>query len=389
MNLVLFDDISYREALKPLSLTEPIAELRCGILTVREKWERRLSLSSTTLTEEYLGVKFPVTYSGDNLYVCSSLLPNKKIIEGIKKLNLEQGITIKNELVAVRTSHKLIYGFSFSDKIEELEWDEKCDILKELPDLYLCNGSQIEEDFSLITHNLVSEEITDSATVVYCPENIYIGKNVSIKAAILNAENGSIYIAENAVIQEGAILIGPVAIGPNAMVSYGAKIRANTTLGPYCRVGGEVNNAIFQSYSNKAHDGFLGNSYVGSWCNLGANTNNSNLKNNFKTVSLYSYPHKKLIDTKQIFCGTFIGDYTKVGISTMFNTGTVVGVSCNVFGAGFQEKFIPSFSWGGNTHYEDFRYQKAVEIINATMERREKQLSEIDLDILKYISENP
>jgi UDP-N-acetylglucosamine diphosphorylase/glucosamine-1-phosphate N-acetyltransferase len=173
------------------------------------------------------------------------------------------------------------------------------------------------------------------------------------------------------------------------MVAFGAKIRPNTTLGPTSRVGGDVGNSIFHGYSNKAHDGFLSNSYIGEWCNLGANTNNSNLKNDYKTVKLYNYNTHSLYDTNELYCGTFMGDYSKAGISTMFNTGTVVGVSCNIFGSDFQENFVDSFSWGGKTNgYQTYKFEKAIEVINATMARREKKLNTEEIEILSYISKN-
>lgn len=390
MNFILFDHIRHREFLKPITLTRPVAGIRCGILTIAEKWEKYLGVSVSYLSEGYLSEKFPVKYIEDNLYINASYLPDKNLVKTINELSDNQALYYKEELIAVRTSEKLAFGFDTGFDINKKEYANEVTIVSELPHLFLNNGKQIEADFEILTKDKTSAEITDKFTAVYNPERVFIGKNVIIRAAIINAEAGPVYIADEAIIQEGAILIGPVSIGGNAMVAFGAKIRSNTSLGPYCRVGGEVGNSIFHAYSNKAHDGFLGNSYVGEWCNLGANTNNSNLKNNYKSVSLYSYAAGGLYDTGEIFCGTFLGDYTKAGISTMFNTGTMVGVSSNVYGAGFQEKFVPSFSWGGKTEgYENYRFDKAIEVINATMARRSLQLEETDIKILKYISENP
>lgn len=390
MNFILFDHTRHREFLKPITLTRPVAGIRCGILTIAEKWEKHLGVSVSSLSESYLSEKFTVKYTEDNLYINASYLPDINLVKTISELSDKQALYYKEELIAVRTSEKLAFGFDTDLDASKKEYANEVTVVSELPHLFLNNGKQIEADFEILTKGKSSAEVTDKFTAVYNPERVFIGKNVSIRAAIINAEAGPVYIADDAIIQEGAILIGPVSIGSNAMVAFGAKIRSNTSLGPYCRVGGEVGNSIFHAYSNKAHDGFLGNSYVGEWCNLGANTNNSNLKNNYKSVSLYSYAAGGLYDTGEIFCGTFLGDYTKAGISTMFNTGTVVGVSSNVYGAGFQEKFVPSFSWGGKTEgYENYRFDKAIEVINATMARRSLQLEETDIIILKYISENP
>lgn len=387
MNIILFDRPVNRAFLKPITLTRPISGIRCGIYTLAEKWEKRLGSYPSNLTEEYLAIKYPVKYKEDNVYINASYLPSNELISNIISVLPDEGIEHNGEIVAFRTSQHLQYGFNKPNHITLKKYDGHIARIAELPHLFLNNGKQIEADIELLEGDV--GKITDPFTSVYKPENVFVGKNVSVKAAIINAEAGPVYIGDNAVIQEGAILIGPVAIGDNAMVAFGAKIRSNTTLGPFCRVGGEVGNSIFHAYTNKAHDGFLGNSYLGSWCNLGANTNNSNLKNNYKSVSLYSYFEKDLYDTEEIFCGTFMGDYTKAGISTMFNTGTVIGVSSNIFGAGFQEKFVPSFSWGGKAEgYETYKFNKALEVINATMQRRNIELDQTEVEILKYISEN-
>lgn len=389
MNLILFDTPKYREFLKPLTLTRPVAALRCGILTVCEKWEQRLETGASFLTEAYLREKFPADYGTDNLYVNASCLPDDGLAGRLRSLNTGERLYSGDELVAFRTSARLEYGFSPGEETAKTAYGEPVSFLRELPHLFLNNGAQIQTDFILLNRTRVSGKITDPHTVVYGEDRVFTGRNVQVRAAIINAEAGPVFIDDDAVIQEGAIIIGPAAIGKNAMVAFGAKIRSNTTLGPCCRVGGEVGNSVFHAYSNKAHDGFLGNSYIGEWCNLGANTNNSNLKNNYKSVSLYTYALQEFYDTGETFCGTFMGDYTKAGISTVFNTGTVVGVCSNIYGGGFQEKYIPSFTWGGKTEgYQSYRFDKAVEVINATMERRSLSLGDKDLSILKYIAEN-
>ncbi len=387
MNTILFDSPHIRDNLKPLTLTRPIAGLRLGILTLAEKWEAGLKAKVSFLTEAYLSRKFQVDYGVDNLYINASVLPDYQIIEEIKNLSINNSITKNGHLIALRTEKKLDIGFEWEFSSLR-EFQGELAFLRHLPDLFLLNANEIKKDFLSITKDRKSAEIKDSGTILYNLENVFLEDGVYIKAAVINAENGPVYIGKNAVIQEGAIIIGPAAIGEEAIVAFGARIRPNTTLGPVCRVGGEVGNSIFHAYANKAHDGFLGNSYLGEWCNLGANTNNSNLKNDYSEVKLYNYGTKNLQGTGELFCGTFIGDYTKAGISTMFNTGTIAGVCSNIFGAGFQAKFIPSFSWGGPDHYAEYRFEKAIQVIEATMARRDIHLSEAELEILNYIREN-
>ncbi len=390
MNIILFDQPNFRNQLKPITLTRPIGKIRIGILTVDEKWQRYINAEVSFLTEKYLSQKYKTIYVEENVYINASCLPNMPLALAISKLQNSEVLVSKGVILAFVSSEKFEFHQINTDTFKEIEYARsEITILSELPHLFLNNGQQIKEDFEQITSGRTSEPINDKFTAIYQEDNIFIEKGASIKASILNAENGPIYIGKNAIIQEGSLIIGPVAIGEDAMVAFGAKIRPNTTLGPVSRVGGEVGNTIFHGYSNKAHDGFLGNSYIGEWCNLGANTNNSNLKNDYKTVKLYSYAMNGLYDTKEIFCGTFMGDFSKAGISTMFNTGTVVGVSSNVYGSDFQEKFINSFSWGGKTEgYQDYRFEKAIEVINATMARRDKKLTAEEINILNYLSTN-
>lgn len=388
MNFIFFDDPVFRNQLKPITLTRPVSEIRMGILAISDKWKKLHPGSFSNLTESYLQAKYPVIYQEDNFYINSSVLPDAAILNKILSLHPGQILKKGNTLLAVRTSEHLGFGFDGSD-FEMVFCPEEVSLVTRLPELFLKNSEQISADFKLLTDGRQSAFVTDKFTAVYGVDNIFIEEGVSVRSSILNAENGPIYIGKNAVIQEGSLIIGPAAIGEESMVAFGARIRPNTTLGPVCRVGGEVGNSIFMGYSNKAHDGFLGNSVIGEWCNLGANTNNSNLKNDYKEVKLYNYNTSRLELSGEIFCGTFMGDYTKAGISTMFNTGTVVGVASNVYGADFQDKFIPSFTWGGKAAgYEDYRFDKAIDVINTTMGRRAMQLSEEEISILKSISDN-
>ncbi len=386
MEYVLFDDFQIRNQLKPFTLTRPVADIRCGILTIREKWEHRLSSKISCLTEHYLPQE-NVNESAEYVYINGAVCPDEAIIEAIGQLQAEQSLVFGSDVLAIKTSQQLSYPIDYQ-QFTKINFSEPVTIIKQLPHIFLKNGEQIKTDFKLITAGRKSQEITDPFTRVYAPENIFVENGASIKAAILNAEQGPIYIGRNAIIQEGSIIIGPFSIGEGSMVAWGSKMRPNTTLGPYCRAGGEVGSSVMFGYSNKAHDGFLGASVIGEWCNLGANCNNSNLKNDYTEVKLYNYATNQLEATGETFCGLFMGDYTKAGISTMFNTGTVVGVSANVYGAGFQAKHIPSFTWGGaDTEYTDYRFEKAIEVINTTMERKNKQLTEEEVAMLRYISE--
>ena len=386
-NILLFDNPIWRNQLKPLTLTRPISYLRIGILTIIEKWEKYLDCDISSLSETYLQSKFTPKYAELNTYINSSFLPDLNLVEEILELKENCYLMYENQIVAFKSSLRLDFDFAL-ESFESVFYPYELESIIKLTDLFLKNVKQIELDFDLVTNNRKSELLSDKNTIVYNENNIFIEKGAIIKAAILNAENGPIYIGKNAVIQEGSLLIGPVAVGEQAMVAFGAKIRPNTTLGPSCRVGGEVGNTIFQGFSNKAHDGFLGNSYIGEWCNLGANTNNSNLKNDYKSVKLFDFNSQSFQDTGELFCGTFMGDFSKAGISTMFNTGTVIGVSVNVFGSGFQDKYIQSFTWGGKMEgYENYRFDKAIEVINATLARKELQLTPDEYRILEFIAQ--
>lgn len=387
MNYILFDDQQIRNQLKPFTFIRPIAEIRCGILTIREKWEKVLSSKICFLTEEYLQ-KNTHQSSEQKVFISGAICPNEALLSEISALQEGEMLIFEETVLAIKTSKILSYSIDYKQFIKK-EFLGNVTIIKNLPDIFLKNGEQIKTDFKLITEGRKSQSITDEFTRVYAPENVFVEEGASIKAVILNAEQGPIYIGKNAVIQEGSIVIGPFAACENSMVAWGSKMRPNTTLGPFCRVGGEVGSSVFFGYSNKAHDGFLGGSVIGEWCNLGANCNNSNLKNDYTEVKLYNYATNQLEKTGELFCGLFMGDYTKAGISTMFNTGTVVGVSSNVYGAGFQDKHIPSFTWGGaDTEYMDYRFDKAIQVINATMQRRDKQLTEVEVEILRHISQN-
>ena len=383
MNYILFDGPS-RNNLLPFTYTRPVADIRVGILTIREKWEAYLGLTTTTVTEDYLSEKYPMVEMEQNIMINASYLPNYEIIELLKGLKENQAIFKDEDVIA----------FFTNDTQEEIDFEDydaiefNQDILKieNTWDIFSKNGEAIQEDFELITKNRKSQAIPSSNNVIN-PENVFIEEGAKLEFATLNASNGPIYIGNNSEIMEGSLVRGPFALCDNAIVKLGAKIYGPTTIGPHSRVGGEVNNSVLFGYSNKGHDGFLGNSVLGEWCNLGADTNNSNLKNNYAEVRLWDYNTEGFAKTGLHFCGLMMGDHSKCGINTMFNTGTVVGVSANIFGSGFPRNFIPSFSWGGNSGFATYLTKKAFEVAKVVMSRRDIVFSKQDQDILEHVFE--
>jgi UDP-N-acetylglucosamine diphosphorylase/glucosamine-1-phosphate N-acetyltransferase len=256
--------------------------------------------------------------------------------------------------------------------------------ISKCPDIFSMNGSELEKDFAAITKGRKSAPISATNTVM-APEKVFLEEGAIVECAVLNGSSGPIYIAKDAEIMEGSLVRGPFSLGEHSQLKLGAKIYGPTTIGPHCKVGGEVNNCVIFGYSNKAHDGFIGNSVIGEWCNLGADTNTSNLKNNYAEVKLWNYPAEKYLKTGMQFCGTIMGDHSKCGINTMFNTGTVIGVSANIFGAGYPRNFIPDFSWGGAQGFETFSIAKSFEVAKIVFSRRGLVFDEIEQDILVYV----
>ncbi|QHV98943.1 putative sugar nucleotidyl transferase [Spirosoma endbachense] len=386
-NLVLFDDLTIRPALLPFTFTRPVAGIRIGIQTLAEKWADALGQIPSYLTESYLAVKFPQKADADNWYVNGAVCPTAALQTSISALPVGSCLHTPDGLVlAVRTDKPLSTSPTLNDPYEFKAFAEPLTIIRNLWDIFVHNGDQIRADFARLTAGRQSAPITDPFTRCYAPENIFVEEGATIRASVLNAEGGPIYIGRNATISEGSVVIGPFSLGESSTVNWGGKMRSNTTIGPFCKVGGEVGNSVFFGYSNKGHDGFLGNSVVGEWCNLGANTNNSNLKNDYSNVKLYSYATGQLEDTGRIFCGLMMGDFTKAGISTMFNTGTVVGVSVNVFGSSFQPKYIRSFSWGGASDgFMTYRLEKAIHVATEAFKRRDLDFDEQEENILREI----
>ncbi len=389
MKIILFDHPDIRNSLLPLTFTRPVATIRCGILTIAEKWSHYLSQPVSFLTEEYLRPKYPFIPANENLLINGAVLPDSILSEAVLSLKLNEGVITNGEVIAARIAVADMDSFiSHGFKLTHLKLTElPTTLIKNTWHIFHFNGEQIKKDFEILTKGRTSGIITDKHTIAYSPENIFVEEGVKVKASILNAEDGPIYLGKNSEIQEGAMIRGPFALGEGAVINMGAKIHGDSTFGPYCKVGGEVANSVLFGYSNKGHDGYLGNSVIGEWCNLGADTNTSNLKNNYKSVKVWSYLKDRFEDSGLQFCGLTMGDHSKSGINTMFNTGTVVGVSANIFGSGFPRAMVPSFSWGGASGFTTFGLKQAFEVAEAVMKRRGIPLEDVDKMILAHIFE--
>jgi UDP-N-acetylglucosamine diphosphorylase/glucosamine-1-phosphate N-acetyltransferase len=383
MNYILFDGPS-RSNLLPFTFTRPVADIRVGILTIREKWENFLGATTTTVTEDYLSEKFPMVEMEENIMINASFCPNAELVELIKNLKENQAIFSGEDVIAFYTLDTQ-EDINFDD-FDAIEYDAHILKIEHTWDIFSKNGEAIENDFSLLTEGRKSQTLPKSVNTIN-PKNIFIEEGAKLEFVTLNASSGPIYIGKNAEIMEGSIIRGPFALCDHATVKLGAKIYGPSTIGPHSKVGGEVNNSVLFGYSNKGHDGFLGNSVLGEWCNLGADTNNSNLKNNYAEVRLWDYNTEGFARTGLQFCGLMMGDHSKCGINTMFNTGTVVGVSANIFGSGFPRNFVPSFSWGGHGGFTTYLTKKAFEVCKIVMSRRDIEFTKQDAAILEHIFE--
>lgn len=386
MQVVLFDD-SYINNLYPLTLTRPGGKLRIGILTIEEKWKRYFEIV-TTLAQDFLQEKFPTDYpTGEKLYINSVACPSPSLLSELKEL--PKGTVLKNgeKIIAFKTEENLQVDeiSTYTVKLQSFESNATFTHINYSWDIFSNNHTELELDFDLLTIGRESEPISSSNRVT--GNRIFIEPGASVENSILNAKTGSIYVGNDAEIMDGCMIRGGLALLDHATLKMGAKVYGAATFGPHVKAGGEISNSILIGYSNKGHDGFLGNSVLGEWCNLGADTNNSNLKNNYGTVKAYNYPASDYISTNLQFCGLIMGDHSKSGINTMFNTGTTVGVCANIFGGGFPDKYIPSFSWGGTDGFESFKLEKAFEVAQRMMERRKVAFTKADKKLFRYISE--
>ena len=383
MNYILFDGPS-RNALLPFTFTRPVADILIGIMTIRQKWELHLGSTTTTLTEEYLSEKYPMVELEENVMINASFLPNAILVEMVSNLEPNQAIFRGDEVIAFYTTEEQ-EAVDF-DSYEIIEYTDDCLTVQNTWDIFSKNDAAIREDFEILTEDRKSQPIPKSVNVI-APENIFIEEGAKLEFVTLNASTGPIYIGKDSEIMEGSVIRGPFALCENASVKMASKIYGATTVGPFSRIGGEVNNSVLFGYSNKGHDGFLGNSVLGEWCNIGADSNNSNLKNNYEEVKLWSYETEGFAKTGLQFCGLMMGDHSKCGINTMFNTGTVVGVSANIFGSGFPRNFVPSFSWGGASGFTTYITKKAFETARLVMSRRNVEFDEREAAILEHIFE--
>lgn len=387
MHVILFDD-PHRDRLLPLAYTRPVCDFRIGILTIREKWERALNASSSTLTQDYLQAKYPLRTESDNWFINGGACPAPGLLEELKRLPsntwlIKEGIPLAykggdNELDVVR---KVCSGHELPEHVQESE--AEFTHIDRPWDIFVHNGVELERDYDILTKGRESARLSSTNQAI--GDRIFLEQGARVECAILNSTTGSIYIGAEAEVMEGSVIRGGLALLDHAVLKLGSKIYGPTTLGPHVKAGGEISNSMLFGYSNKGHDGFLGNSVLGEWCNLGADTNTSNLKNNYSEVRSWSYAENGFVATGRQFLGLIMGDHSKSGINTMFNTGTVVGVSANVFGGGFPDKHIPSFSWGGADGFQTFRFEKALEVAARMMERRKVVLDDTEHALLETV----
>ncbi|MDX1758874.1 MAG: GlmU family protein [Arenibacter algicola] len=383
MNYILFDG-TVRRALLPFTFTRPVADIRIGILTIREKWENYLGNTITTITEDYLSERFPMVEMDENVLINASFLPNNELVNLVANLNEKEAVFYGEEVIAFYTK----------ETQEEVDFSTYTHIEYEGPllrientwDIFSKNGEAMQADFELLTKGRKSAPISKTNSLVN-PENIFLEEGASVEYSILNASEGPIYLGKNSEVWEGNLIRGGFALCEKAVVKMGARIYGPTTVGPYSKVCGEISNSVLIGYSSKGHEGYLGNSVLGEWCNIGADSNNSNLKNNYAKVRLWNYDTEKFEQTGLQFCGLMMGDHSKTAINTMFNTGTVIGVNCNIYVPGFPRNFVPSFSWGGASGFTTYQPQKAFEAAKVMMARRGVEFNEMDAKILNHVFE--
>ena len=388
-NIILFDAAEVRENLVPLTFTRPVPDLRVGILTIREKWERVLESAYSYLTVDYLQEKYPTIVADDNIFVAGNICPTELLVAGIMALNQGEALlSPKGELMAFRGSME---DFNSRNFVKEIVCDEDCLSISMLYDIFMQNHRGIVEDFALLTRGRASQPLSDTNTIIGTPIDtngnpmIFIEEGAVVEGAMLNVKNGPIYVGRDAEVMEGSCLRGPIALCEHAVINMGARVYGATTLGPYCKGGGGVNNGAVMGYTNKAHDGFLGNAVIGEWCNIGGGSTASNLKNDYTEIKLWNYPAHRFLRTGLQFCGLIMGDHSKSGINCMFNTATVLGVGVNIHGAGFPRNFVASFSEGSVSGFTDVPLTKFFDIARRMMARRGMELTEVDMRIFKSI----
>lgn len=388
MNLIFYDDPEKVVHLRPFTFTRPVADIRMGILTVREKWQLALGKeTSSTYTEDHLASKYPLHIAGTNRCISSDVLPDAALVQAIRSLQVNEMLFAGNDWIAGVFTEQMHEEFDAGrmEAFTRVEYSAPVHTFTHTWDIFSQCGREIAADFAMLTAGRTSQPLSASNTVIGDPSLVFLEEGARVEGAWLNTTGGPIYLDKDAEIMEGCMVRGPFALGEHSALKMGAKIYGPSSFGPHCKVGGEVNNSVIFGYSNKAHDGFLGNSVLGEWCNIGADSNNSNLKNNYAEVKLWHYGKKSFIRTGLQFCGLIMGDHSKCGINTMFNTGTVVGVSANIFGSGFPRNFIPSFSWGGAGGLSEYKLADAIATAKLVYARRNMEFDETEQEIFRYI----
>lgn len=386
-NLILFDDKAWA-GLRPLTWLRPVAEIRIGLLTMAERWEMLLTGQASCVAQDYLAEEFPMALARDNFFINASLLPTHELVKQILHLSQGEALTQNDELLAARLDDKAILRISDpeadGEAIPGYDYEGEAILLDRPYDLFHYNERMIAFDTELVCGTRHSQALPKTNTVIG-KHPVFLEQGASIEACILNTTEGPIYLGKNSLVMEGSMLRGPISICEEAVVKMGAKIYKGTTIGPHCKVGGEVSNVVFQAYSNKGHDGYLGNAVIGQWCNIGADTNASNLKNNYSDVRVWDYSTDRFESSGTQFCGLIMGDHSKCGINTMFNTGTVIGVAANVFGSGFPRTFIPDFAWGGAAGMTTNKLPKVFETAELVKSRRNLKVSAHEKDALEHV----
>ena len=380
---LVFSDAQYWGDFLPLTFTRPVAELRIGILTFQERWKKLLEIEDIAfLTEDYLQEKFKKPESKESLLIVPNFLPTESVLEQIKKIKQGEALIYQNEVIAAKLNMR---DFSLSQITKMTDVDGELLFVKSPSDIFTYNHQFLDYDFELLTRNRKSQELSETNNFLGDKKDLFIEEGAEIEFATLNCKTGKIYVGKNAEIMEGTMIRGSLALCEGSKINMGAKVYGATTIGPHSKVGGEVNNIVIFGYSNKGHEGFVGNSVIGEWCNLGADTNSSNLKNNYANVKLWNYRHSKFVDTGLQFCGLIMGDHSKSAINTQFNTGTVVGVAANIFKTGFPPNLVKSFSWGGMNGDESYKLDKVFEVMERVMQRRKVDLTDVDKSIISHI----
>lgn len=383
MNFVLFDG-PRRDHLLPFTFTRPVSEIRVGILTLRERWEAYLKVAVSSLTEDYLSIKYPVNIESENVFIDASVLPTPGLVNALNTLEDGQVLKSKKLTIAYCSSH--VKGAEELASFSIVEFNNDLVQINNTWDIFDKNADILQSDFDFITKGRKSQPISETNQLIH-PERIFLEEGAKVEFSILNATDGPIYLGKNAEIWEGSLVRGALALCNNAIIKMGGKLYGATTIGPYSKVCGEVSNSVIFGYSSKGHEGYLGNAVLGEWCNIGADSNNSNLKNNYAKVRLWDYATERFEQTGLQFCGLMMGDHSKTAINTMFNTGTVIGVNSNIYVPGFPRNFVPSFSWGGASGFTAYQPAKAFDAAKVMMARRGVEFNEIEAGILTHVFE--